>query len=1423
MFNWLTNAWHGMFGGGQPQQQPAQPRPSPAPTQSVPMQAPQLTNVPIPARPFPQVNFQALAQALQHTQPDLWQRLVNQVNPFDNGRTFSNPNPTNNNSLLQQATHNGLTNLVGNAVVKPVISTAELPINMGKAFTANATNNPQALANARAAEMQSIPGFFASNIMNAGKAIQAFPQAVAADVRGLHGQMPTLQQQQALQQGLSALTHTTVGQMLSPAQAAIDANIPTATQASQAAGYNTNASGAQKYFADPVMGAISTYGLLSGLKGGAEGVKSTVQDNLTYAGLKPAQIIMDTSKLDALNGAKQALATHEDRGAVLNPINHALYQIRDQNGLDFITGSPADRMQRINQYLEQNGQAIQEFQNRPQIAADQVGAVGKNIRGNEPAGIQSVKQIIADKQAGVPVAAAEKPGAVAPEGQKLSRFANVTVQNSEKVLPEVKKLVDEKNVAYTPQAMKIGQAQASDFVKSTPIDKATLAINKTLDPTTTPLGNITRQDVFNAQAVASKLQQAGKPEDLAQASDIYAKLSAHHTAAGQQIQAAAALAKQTPEGMLYSATKELQKNGVKMEGKVGDTVNKAIKDYKNATKGIPKNSDGTVKNTVNLTREQADTQSLAYQKFVKTVNEQIPRSKGAAGLGIWRADLLTGPETAAKVGVSHMVTAPVELASKPVSSLVDRAVSTLVPNKALAFLNRKNSGYTPGDRGYTFNPVTDTANFIKGQGRGYVGAGIKLKSGLDLPGTGGFDQKMGNSARETWVEKAAGRLHAALPKPNYTAEHELSLGEQARTAAINQGLKGTAKSDFIKNFVNKPSPEALQIAQTAAQKFTNMNETLLGKAASGIQKTPYVGKILAPFARVPGAIGTKALVDWSPLGLGKAAMNVVNGIRKGNFDQRSFSQTVGRSLTGSAAGGVVGYELMQHGRMSLAAPNDPKEKALWLAEGKQANSIYVGGSVSKNAGGTSKYTGGKWLSLNAFGPLGITWGLGGSYQAARAQGKDIPSSIVQAASGGGKVLASQPYLKGIAGVANAVNDPTRYAQQFYDSTVGSLIPAAVSQTARGTDTMQRQYTPGVTNTLKSEIPGQRQKLPIQKDLYGNNVPTGNNGILGGILGTVNPFYPSTPRNQQDPVTQELQRLYSTAGSAGTPSIGAPNKSATINGKKVTMTPQQLNAYIGGSGSLIHTGVANLLNNPDYQKLTDAQKTSQINDIITGAHTATKVAQMGDNPKTLTAADRTAITNPSGLGKDVNVPGLTLGQGIQPADKALLTKVYGMSSTARSAYLNDPKNNYNYQLSSFNNNVLQNKYTPEQQFTQQKTLAKQAVTSNFPDTVTQLYNMSLADQAKFLQNAPNTSQLVQQVYQLDSQLQQNGIIAKSKYATSSPTSGGSSTKATSFKIKLPTVSKTAKKMPKISGYSKLKTKSMKTAGLRVEKLKKIPIA
>ncbi len=753
----------------------------------------------------------------------------------------------------------------------------------------------------------------------------------------------------------------------------------------------------------------------------------------------------------------------------------------------------------------------------------------------------------------------QRPSELAPPrvGVKPTRFTEQTIPKSSEVSPQVKEKV---GATYTP-GTNVEKLAASNKLVGAGLDKATTQVTDALSK---EKGSLMPQEVSDAIAVAKAHDAAGNFDT---ATNIYNRLAEHGTAAGQKIQALSLLSNRTPQGLLYSALKTLQKAGVDTTGKLGEQIRSHIDEIKAADPG-------------------SSAHDQALQKLIDTVNQNIPRGRAEAFAGIWRAGLLTGPETVAKVIASSVISNPIEAAAKPVAAGIDKA---LTGTGISDLLQRNVPGHVPGARSNTFG-LSDIGVGAKGAVRGGAAIPAKLRTGLDAQNTGGFQKGLGEQGHQTPYERFVNRVHGSFPKIPYAALHDATLHELARTQAINEGLSGADRTARMSQLELNPPASMEATAKLAGERGANTEDTAFGRGAQALQQFKAgpvpVGKFIAPFSRVPGAIATKGIIDYTPVGLAKGAVQgIYNGVIKGTLDQRALNETLARGTVGTGAAVILGAKLMHSGNMTLSAPTDPKEKALWLAEGKQANSIKVGG---------------KWISLNAFGPFGIAMGLGAGFQRGIDSGAGIQGAASQSVASAGKLVAAQPYVKGIAGLANAFNDPTRYAQQFYDSTLGSIIPAAVSQTARGTDTTSRAYTPGVTSTLKGEIPGARETLPAQTNIFGQKVAGANPSgtITGGILGTVNPFYPQTPINNNDQVTQELQRLYNTQGSSG-PSIAQPT-SLTIEGNKAKANSQNINVLNSTAGPVIHSTLAQMINSPTYQGLPDANKTAAINTVLTAA-------------------------------------------------------------------------------------------------------------------------------------------------------------------------------------------------------------------------------
>ena len=74
--------------------------------------------------------------------------------------------------------------------------------------------------------------------------------------------------------------------------------------------------------------------------------------------LKPNQVVKDTQKLTAVNELRQQLTVGNKDAARSNAILPIIHKLKNENGIDLITGSNADRLRRATQFLENNGEAL---------------------------------------------------------------------------------------------------------------------------------------------------------------------------------------------------------------------------------------------------------------------------------------------------------------------------------------------------------------------------------------------------------------------------------------------------------------------------------------------------------------------------------------------------------------------------------------------------------------------------------------------------------------------------------------------------------------------------------------------------------------------------------------------------------------------------------------------------------------------------------------------------------------------------------------------------------------------------------------------------------------------------------------------------------------------------------------------------------
>lgn len=1106
------------------------------------------------------------------------------------------------------------------------------------------------------------------------------------------------------------------------------------------------------------------------------------------------QAVIDATRSPELIKAQNYLNTNQERYNTLqNNMKQGLISRDTFKNDPFVKEFQGNRMQAraiMSASPVENGMAAYNANPAEQLAQRQASQM--NLSNRELAKIvpDSATKINLQNKGDVVSAAAEPP-----KGK--------IVQNSLTAKADQQPLADEVKAGISGQHTQRNTAQlAADAATNATKLGTDATIQAAHDAMAVPDGHISSPDIALANEAIQRAQLAGRNED---AVAIHDALSNHLMAKGQDIQAGSLLYKLNPQALAFKAARDIKKAGgeitpeltTKMQSAV-DNMNQA----KAANDAAVTASQGAKVGSpeAKLVRSTGDALAQAKHDFGRIVGSAIPSSNLDKGLGLWKSELISSPLTAAKVGVSYGFTAPAEVASKGIAALADRGMSLVT-----------------GKRSLTLTP--------EGIGTGLAHAAqaipTKLKTGVDLPGTGGFDTgeyKAGIQGHHTtyehpWVQtmtELPGRVHAALSKPLAAVTYDTSIADQAHAAASNLGLTGAEKEAFINQARINPTDDMKNVANKDAAYSINQQTTAAGKWASKMQQSDnpvgrLIGNVLVPFTRIPSAIGTKGILDYTPLGLGK---EVVSQLASKNFDQRSMAQAIGRSTTGTAVAGLGAY-LMSQGRMTAAAPIDAHQKALWDAQGLKPNSIIVGG-YSENG----QIVGGKSMSLNALGALGITLALGGGFQKGLQDSNgNVAQAAIVASAVAGKTLASQPYLKGISGAANALNDPARYASIFMDQTAGSVIPAIVANAARAGDSTAR-VTNSIPDTLKSRIPGLRNGLQPQQDMFGNNIAEPS-----GVQALIDPFA-TTSQIPATPATAEIQRLYNTTGANGKPITTVDEVAKKLNitqgQQKVPVAPADRTQYIAQTGPQISQAIAQMIKDPAYQALTDAQKKSQIDSVVSGIRDAYLVKNLGSTVK-LSADGKTALAG--------GLPSVNSTLGISdkiPSNLQQTLRNY-QAATDKQAYKD--KNELALARAQYANNMATGKLEAGSPtaFAAQSALNKLAITSQFSDNVVAYNSLSKSQKAAYAaQNPTEAAQLQSQSNALNKALYGAGI-------SSGRSTGIRKAKAPSFKTANASYTKllrgTSIKTPKAPRMPKIATiktpKPPKVVAFKPPKIGKLP--
>ena len=651
------------------------------------------------------------------------------------------------------------------------------------------------------------------------------------------------------------------------------------------------------------------------------------------------------------------------------------------------------------------------------------------------------------------------------------------------------------------------------------------------------------------------------------------------TEAGRTVQAAKILSMQTPEGNLRFASGLIQK--------YNDLIDKKGTGLFGLRKKVPELTGAQAEEILNESKRvfalpEGTEKAMAYQKLQNKIKGLVPSSFFQKAMTLWKAGLLTGIKTTGlNLGssLSHGVS---ETIKDVPASVVDKIASVFTGERTLVATTKGKEGIAEGFK----------------KGLRYFKTGYderNIASKLDYNKVN-FTSK-GGKVLQAYTDTVF-RLLGAEDQPFYYGAKARSLYSQAMAQAKNAGLKGKEYTKFVDDLVANPTDNMIKYATHDAEVAVFQNKTALGDAAKKLQQVGGgAGEVVVPFGRTPASVATQ-LINYSPIG---AVKTLIENVGKGKFDQRMFSQGMGRAITGTGAM-YAGMELYKKGKVVLGFPQDEREKRQWELEGKKPNSILIGD---------------KYRSLSILGPLGSGMVVGGYLQRGLEETGSLAESIVQATTGGIKSLTEQTFLQGLNSFTQAITDPVNRGQTLLGNLMGSVVPTIVSDVAQAGDSTQRRTSPtkdGFISPIQGRIPGLRNKLEPKINALGEEVARG-----GNILETM--FDPTRPSKATDsPLIAEFRRLSDT-GNAVTPTYFADDK-------KMLLTPQNKTDLQKDAGTLFKSKVEKLIKLPQYQELSDEDKAKAINKFLDLSRTKAKENYVGgqiDKIKEATKSEKGIVT------------------------------------------------------------------------------------------------------------------------------------------------------------------------------------------------------
>lgn len=256
----------------------------------------------------------------------------------------------------------------------------------------------------------------------------------------------------------------------------------------------------------------------------------------------------------------------------------------------------------------------------------------------------------------------------------------------------------------------------------------------------------------------------------------------------------------------------------------------------------------------------------------------------------------------------------------------------------------------------------------------------------------------------------------------------------------------------------------------------------------------------------------------------------------------------------------------------------------------------------KNAPYNAVRIGGKWISLDYLGPLGAAF-VGIMY--ARKYGP------VHYARGFGSQILRVPGLREVSNLIETMkktfqqNDMKKSTETITNDLLNymraNIVPAFVSDIARGIDPFERKTDKGVLSKLQASVPGWRQGLPQQRSTVTGEAIKGE-GIASTIL-----FGGRVKTAQNSKLIDEISRLEKSGEGPTIADITV--SSSRMRELSNRLDPEEMQEALGFYGKIYSRFATKIIDLKGYKRINDEEKKKILNELRKDALDAT-VAKYG---------------------------------------------------------------------------------------------------------------------------------------------------------------------------------------------------------------------